>query len=100
MHWRKPLDGFQFDNQAIVYKQINLKCVVYDNAFEIHLDRHLTPDLRSSLRQGSCQQTFIRMFKQARAQCLMNLKPEIHDIASDRLQSVWLQQLRDLRVFV
>ena len=100
VHRSQPFDGFQFNNQTIVDEQINLECVVHDNAFEIHLDRDLASDLMSCLHQGSRQQTFIRMFKQARTQGLMNLKTKIDDIVGDRFQSIWLQHLRVLRVFV
>ena len=96
----QPLDGFQFHNEAALDKQIDLESVVYDNASKIHLNGDLSPNIISSLRQCGCQQTFVRVFEQARTQCLMDLKPKIDDVTGNRFQSIWLQHLRVLRIFV
>ena len=71
--------------QPVLDKQIDFECVVYDNAFEVHLHRDLASNLVSRLPQRGRQKAFIRMLKQARTQSLMNLKTEINNVACDHL---------------
>ncbi len=81
----KRFGAFDFDQQAVVDKQVNSECRRKSEPFELNVDRLLPIDCISHFRKLAGEYGLINAFQQPRSEFSMNSQGNINDVPADRI---------------
>jgi len=81
--WQQPFDGLNLDDQPAVDQQVHLECPLDTDALEIDIDRLLTRNRISQLRQPRREHGLVHAFKQARPQIAMQSQGDVQNVTAD-----------------
>jgi hypothetical protein len=94
MYWRQFLNRLELDHEPPLHEQIDLECVVYDNAIILQRQPDLTFDRNACLAERLRHQGLIGALKQAWAEIAVEMEATIDNASSQMLQIVLALYLR------